>query len=121
MTILAAGIIISVTSRRSVVGGQGVNAAFEMLAYLGMCKNDFACRLLYVTATQAINRLRVVVWDLIDICVATLTANARVGPPVKKCFIHIKQSVITLLVHAGKSPETMTHEAVLCIYGVQSL
>ena len=113
VTILAAGIIISITSRRAVGGGQCVNAAFEMLAYLGMCKNDFACRLLDVTATQAINRFCVIMWNLLDVSVTSFAADARMGPSVKECFIHIKQAIVTILVHTGKTSEAMTHEAVL--------
>jgi len=86
-----------------------------------MGKNDFACRLLNVAATQAIHWFCVVVWNLLDIGVATFAANARVGALAEECFIHIKQAVVALLVHTGKTSEAMTHKTVLCVYGVQGL
>lgn len=57
MTILTAGKIIGVAPWRAVVGGQRVNASFEMITHFGVCENDLTCGLLYVTATQAVHRL----------------------------------------------------------------
>jgi hypothetical protein len=121
VAVLAVGKIVRKTSRCAILSSQCVNAVFECLMYFCMSKNNFACRLLNVATTQAIHWFCVVVWNLLDIGVTTFAANPRMGAAIEECFIHIKQAIVALLVYAGKTPETMTHETVLCVHSVQSL
>jgi hypothetical protein len=95
-----------------------MNAFLQSVTYFFMRKDDFASRLLDVAAPQAINRFSIVVWNLLYIGVAAFTTDTSMGPPVKKRLIHVKQSVVTVLVHAGKTSETMAHKTVFRIYGV---
>jgi hypothetical protein len=113
VTILAAGIIISVTPRRAVGGSQCVNAAFEMLAYLGMCKDDLSRWFFYMATTQAIHWFSIVVRNLLDIGVTTFAANARVGALAEELFVHIEETIVSIFVHAGKTSEAVAHETVL--------
>jgi hypothetical protein len=113
VAVLAVGEIVRKTSRCAILSNQCVNAVFERLMYFCMGKNDFACRFINVATTQAIHWFCVVVWNLLDIGVTTFAANARVGTLTEKCFIHIKQAVVALLIHAGKTSEAVAHETIL--------
>ena len=86
-----------------------------------MCKDDFARWFFYMAATKAIHRFGAIVRNLVYVGMAALAANPCVGALAEKLFIHIKQAVVALLVHAGKTSEAMTHETVLCVYSVQGL
>jgi hypothetical protein len=113
VTILAAGKIVPVTSRRAVVGGQCVNAAFEMVTHFGVCENNLTRRFFDVAATQAIHRFGAIVWDLVYVGMAALAANPCVGALAEKLFVHVKKAIVALLVHAGKTPKPVAHQAVL--------
>jgi hypothetical protein len=119
VAVLAAGEIFWKTSRRAVVRSRCMSAIFESLMYLCVRENDFTRRLFNVAATQAIHRLSIIVGNFLYISVAAFTADTCMWASTEERFVHIKQAIVALLVHAGKASEAVTHETVFCVHSVQ--
>jgi hypothetical protein len=121
MTILTTRKIFGMIARHAVVGGKGVNAVLEMIMHLGMCEDNFTSRFFYVAASQTIHRLGVVVRDFFYVRVATFAAYACVGSLAEQLLVHEEETVITVFVHASQTSESMAHQTVLRVHGVQRL
>jgi hypothetical protein len=113
MTIFTAGKIFRKVLVRAVGVGESVNTALQRILYLGMGENDFPGRFLNMTTAHAVYRLSIVMRNFIDISVTARATDPGMRPAVEKGFIHVKQPVFPLFVHAAQTAKAVAHEAVL--------
>jgi hypothetical protein len=98
-----------------------MNAVFQNRLHARVREDDLAGGLLNVATAQAIHGFGITVRNLVDVSVAPPATDARVGAAIEEGFIHVEEPIGTFLINAGKTPEAVAHETVVCVHGVQSL